>query len=1207
MASRMDVKPVAIVIPWFGKELKGGAEQLAWQVATKLAERGRDIEVLTTCCRAFHEDWGTNHLTAGSTREQLLTIRRFSVDSRDSAAFNLVNAEMLTVPVLKPGVHPVASQDSAVFARENINSSGLLSYLTHHARDYDAFIFLPYLYGPILYGLPLVAERAYLQPCLHDEAYAYLPQVENLFRIAKGLLFNSEGEARLAERLYGPGIIKRSQIVGSGIETSVDNNSDTIEKIDALNLKETRFVLYLGRRVTAKNTDLLIGAFRHYKHQNPGSDLKLVLAGPGPAFVNDPANDIIDLGLVTEEGKNALLSNCVALVQPSRNESYSRTIMEAWLHRRPVATHADCLATATAVEKAAGGWLAGSEREWAEVLAAMDAMDDAGLATLGANGERYTREFAGWEKVIDRYERTLNLAGGSPSQPAGRTRKLKKVHQLTPVVAYGDAISNQARAIRDRCRSLGYESEVFARDFHEEVAHEGSVLKAGSITEDAGLFYHHSIGSELSEFAAQHPGPKCLIYHNITPAEFFVPYWPEFAELLKSGRAELRELSSQFPVAVGDSAYNASELTDCGFKDPTVLPIVVDPDRWNQPADADLMNQMQDGRSNLLFVGRIAPNKKQDELVKAFAEYLLLDQDARLILVGRAEPTDPYCRFLVETIQNLGLTDKVILTGLVSESQLLAYYRTAHLFWSMSEHEGFGAPFVEAMWFDIPVLAYKGAAVPETLGNAAIMFTRKDDLPAIAALATQLVRDSSVRAQVLKAQRMRRLHFLPDKVWEQLDVLLDQMENPTVRPESNGKARTKRVALVVQRCGSEVNGGAEALCLKMSHRMSAYWDAEVLTTCALDYMTWENHYAAGVEDSDGVKIRRFRVDRPRDVEQFNALSELLRGRETQASIQEQEQWMLAQGPCSSDLIEYVKQHKDHYDAFIFFSYLYASTYFVLPLVEEKAYLVPLAHDEWPIYLNIWDSFFKRPRKMLFNTPEERGFIQSRFPGEHLDGSVAGVAVEPSEHYDAQRFRQRYGVQDPFLLYIGRIDPSKGCDELFSHFTEYRTNENGPRKLVLLGKTEMPIPEHPDIVNLGFVEEQTKWDALAACDLLVMPSPYESLSMVLLEAWSMTRPVLVNGFCEVLVGQCTRANGGLWYRCYDEFEACLSLLLANAELRKGLGESGKRYAKGSYSWDQIEKKYLELISNPKGIDVLIPTRNPGEAARGMPTSTADASW
>jgi glycosyltransferase involved in cell wall biosynthesis len=383
-----------------------------------------------------------------------------------------------------------------------------------------------------------------------------------------------------------------------------------------------------------------------------------------------------------------------------------------------------------------------------------------------------------------------------------------------------------------------------------------------------------------------------------------------------------------------------------------------------------------------------------------------------------------------------------------------------------------------------------------------------------------------------------------------------------------------RVAFVVQRCGLEVNGGAEVHCLKVAKRMSQYWDTEILATCALDYMTWQNHYSPGLAEVSGVKVRRFPVAKPRNIEAFNRLSEKIYPRLKEASINEQEDWMLAQGPWSPKLIDYVKQHQDEYDAFIFFTYLYATTYFVLPWVAPKAYLAPLAHDEWPIYMSMWDAFFDKPHRFIFNTVEERDFLKARFPKASLEGPVVGVAVDPPEAYSVQQFREEYKIYEPFLLYIGRIDPSKGCEELFSYFIELRSQESVPRKLVLLGKATMTIPEHPDILPLGFVDEQTKWNALASCDLLIMPSPYESLSMVLLEAWAAEKPALVNGRCDVLVGQCRRAQGGLWYTSQDEFHVALEKM--DEPIRNQLGWQGKQFIQKSYTWSAIENSYLAIL-------------------------------
>ncbi len=772
------MKPLAIVTPWFSKDLKGGAEQQAWQVATRLAHRGHAVEVLTTCCRSFQDDWSVNHLKAGLSQEQGVKIRRFRVERRDRASFDRVNGIMLGLPssVLKPGVNPVSLQEAEIFCSENINSPELLIFFKKQQNQYQTFFFIPYLYGPILKGLPIVANRAFLQPCLHNELYAYLPQVANIFHAAQGLLFISEGEAQLAKKLYGPGIITKSVVAGAGVEAG-QHYDEAIGKIGNFLVKQERFVLYLGRRDTTKNTDLLVRAYTTFKQKHSTSNLKLVLAGPGIISFSGSIPGLIDLGLVEESEKEALLANCLALLQPSQNESYSRVIMEAWFYGRPVAAHRDCLATAIAVESAQGGWLARTEAEWVELFAEIDQIGEEQLAKYGAKGQAYAKENAVWDKVIERYEAALGLSK-EPVTVVTKPRggKLKEIHQLLPNLAYGDAISNQALAIRDYLRSSGYKSEIFVKYVDQQVAHEVIVFQQKSISQQAGLIYHHSIGSELTQYAIAHPGSKCLLYHNITPAEFLVPYRPEFAKILEKGRSELKQLAQHFPLSLGVSAYNAAELAASGFDDPGVLPIAVDPKKWDMPADAALMQQLQDGKTNLLFVGRLAPNKRQDHLLEAFAHYLTMDQQARLILVGYRQINDPYYSHLLNSIEKLGLTRHVMLTGQVNNAQLLAFYRTAHLLWSMSEHEGFCVPLVEAMWFDIPILAYKSSAVPETLGEAGLMFTSKDDLVMVAALAKILVQDEILRSKVIKAQRRRRENFTQGVVNTSLRELISKME-----------------------------------------------------------------------------------------------------------------------------------------------------------------------------------------------------------------------------------------------------------------------------------------------------------------------------------------------------------------------------------------------------------------------------------------------
>lgn len=383
----------------------------------------------------------------------------------------------------------------------------------------------------------------------------------------------------------------------------------------------------------------------------------------------------------------------------------------------------------------------------------------------------------------------------------------------------------------------------------------------------------------------------------------------------------------------------------------------------------------------------------------------------------------------------------------------------------------------------------------------------------------------------------------------------------------------RRVAFVVQRCGLEVNGGAELLCRLVAEQMARRIPTEVITTCAVDYITWANHYPPGEERIGELTIRRFPVARPRDIDAFNRASQYLQPRIGSLPLEEEEQWMREQGPWSPALLDHLAQHESEYDAFIFFTYLYATTYFGLPRVAKKAILVPTAHDEWPIYLGMWNRLFERPRAFVFQTPEEVEFLRRRFPGARLEGPVLGVAVEPPAQTHPEEFRRKHGLDGPFVLYAGRLDPSKGVGELIEHFLAWR----GDAKLVLVGKAAMPIPDHPAIRALGFVSDQEKWDALAACDVMAMPSPYESLSIACLEAWSQGKPVLVNAKSEVLVGQCRRSQGGLWYRDRDEFGAALDLLLHELPVQRGLGAQGRKFVAANYQWPLILDGYSRLIA------------------------------
>ncbi len=773
------MKPIALVIPWFGKNLKGGAEQLAWQVSNRLAERGHKVEVLTTCCVSFLEDWSTNHLPKGVEQIGKLTVRRFKVEKRNGEIFNNANTHGLALSPekLKPGVNPFTFGTREQFVNENINSIALEKYLKLNKNRYHCFIFLPYLYGVILKGLPLVAEKSWLQPCLHDEVYAYLPEVEDCMRQCKGILYNSLGEEKLAYRLFGPGIMRKGEVVGVGIENLDLSKEELPEQVANINVLAEPFILCLGRRDKTKNTTLLIDAFKVFRQRHPESRMKLIIAGPGEGHFGNEVEGIHDLGLVSETDKAALLSGCTALFQPSKNESYSRVIMEAWFYTKPVVAHNRCLATAMAVEAAGGGWLADTVEEWGSLFQKVTTMGKDELTKIGEFGREYAKRYAEWETVIDRYETVLQLGS---DRKAERTEKrglvLPVIHQLTPGFAYGDAISNQAIIIRDMLKDMGYRSEIFTEHIDPSMTHEAILFKDGrKIRKDHGLIYHHSIGSGLTDFVINHAGPKMLIYHNVTPPEMVRDRAPDLAVKLEQGLADLTKLAPCFSVSAGVSAFNNLDLEARDFKNPQTLPIIVSPEKWNIPAEPNMMARLQDGKTNILFVGRIIANKCQHDLLKAFAVYLSMFGNARLILVGGFVEEERYYQDLQKQIRDQGLEGDILFTGKVPDSLLHACYRCADLFWSMSEHEGFGVPMVEAMWFDIPVFAYKSSAVSETLGKGGVLFTDKNRLEELAVTAKLMISDPELRTSILSGQKMRRKDFLAEEIQPKLKMLVRSM------------------------------------------------------------------------------------------------------------------------------------------------------------------------------------------------------------------------------------------------------------------------------------------------------------------------------------------------------------------------------------------------------------------------------------------------
>lgn len=379
-----------------------------------------------------------------------------------------------------------------------------------------------------------------------------------------------------------------------------------------------------------------------------------------------------------------------------------------------------------------------------------------------------------------------------------------------------------------------------------------------------------------------------------------------------------------------------------------------------------------------------------------------------------------------------------------------------------------------------------------------------------------------------------------------------------------------RVAFVIQRYGSEVHGGSEYLCRMWAERLAQRHQVAVLTTCARDYLTWADYYPPGEEMLNGVHVQRYPVAAPRDMAAFDALSQTLFGQADRTEADEIE-WMRQQGPYAPALFAAIADQQQAFDLFVFMTYLYCSTFFGLPAVQHKAVLVPTAHDEFSIYLGIFRQVFHAPRAIIYLTAAERSLVQRLFGVAHIPASEVGIGVELPAQSLVRADNVAAAEQPPLLLYIGRIHPSKGCDELYEYMVRYLGEHAGAARLVLVGRADMQLADHPQITYTGFVDEETKTRLLHQCSLLIIPSPHESLSIVTLEAWAAGKPVLANGHSAVLREQSMRSNGGLLYTNYDEFAACLRLLLERPPLRHQLGQQGRAFVQRWYSWPAIEQQ------------------------------------
>jgi len=385
----------------------------------------------------------------------------------------------------------------------------------------------------------------------------------------------------------------------------------------------------------------------------------------------------------------------------------------------------------------------------------------------------------------------------------------------------------------------------------------------------------------------------------------------------------------------------------------------------------------------------------------------------------------------------------------------------------------------------------------------------------------------------------------------------------------------RNLAIVVQRYGADVTGGSESLARVVAERLAEADDVSVFTSCARDYVTWRNELPPGSQRVNGVEVRRFASEEERELSFFNAFSDTLYDR-PHTDAQELE-WLRRQGPNVPSLVEALRAEKDRFAAILFFTYLYYPTYWGLQAAPERAILVPTTHDEPALRLRIFESVFALPKAFAFLTPPEEALVRGRFAVGARPARVTGIGIDAFEAPDVEAFKIRYDVRGPYALYAGRIDAGKGCDAMLAHYDAYRRDNRGAAELLLIGKLAMGEPRSPGVRYLGYLSEAEKRAAMAGARAIVCPSPFESLSISLLEGMALSTPALVSARSPVLLDHCRRSNAGLFYENEAEFAEALDLMVRDERLRETLGRNGRRYVDANYRWGSVLAKYEELIA------------------------------
>ncbi|WCL49577.1 glycosyltransferase family 4 protein [Leptospira sp. GIMC2001] len=403
--------------------------------------------------------------------------------------------------------------------------------------------------------------------------------------------------------------------------------------------------------------------------------------------------------------------------------------------------------------------------------------------------------------------------------------------------------------------------------------------------------------------------------------------------------------------------------------------------------------------------------------------------------------------------------------------------------------------------------------------------------------------------------------------------------------------KTYKVVAVLPRYSEEIIGGAERLARDLLLLLPKHWDIKILTTCAKDYISWKNEYDQGISKDHNLEVHRFPVVRKRNIKKFNKISVKLFNIFPNQTYENEMNWIIEQGPYSPKLIEAIKDLEPETDVFLFSSYLYYPLVLGIPYAKDKVICLPMLHDEPPAFLKIYKNVMLPGNFYVFNSPEEKELFSRIFGFDPKNSATIGTVIDvpmqskfPSEIFETKldeesesRFKRLF--KENYIFAIGRMDLGKGYPDLISHFNHWIENSEHKMKLIIAGSNP-PEAIHQfssdSIEFIGFVTEKEKNELMRNAKVLINPSQLESFSIVVMEAWAQSTPILVNGLSAVLVGHCRRSNGGLWYKDERSFCDALDYLLDNQDIATQMGIKGREYVEANFNSTTIQSKFLNLL-------------------------------